>query len=269
MYLNGKVYISGSPPAYYNPNKASAKLYIYTPATDSCDTIDTPVYAFALTTYRSQLVLVGGKNCDDKTPSAKLWTLSEDGQWQETLPPMETACINLSAVSHGDHLMVIDGDRGEVNVYNGRYWAKAECLPLQRCDVKSTFFNDNLYVMMWCGHVYSASLDSLIASCQPSETSQPSSIWKKLPDVPIGEHCPTTFGGRLVAVGMSSMYAYSPSNQSWIKVGYIPIQCFSMFSAIGLSKNELLLFSYRSVFKGSLKRKCVHIDCPIPHQYTM
>ena len=120
VYLDDKVYISGPPPAYYSGGKTLASLYIYTPATDSWETIDTPVYGFALTTYHSQLVLVGGINCDDESPAAKLWTLSEDGQWQETLPPMETACTYASAVSHGDHLLVVDGDWCTVSVYNGR-----------------------------------------------------------------------------------------------------------------------------------------------------
>ena len=123
--------------------------------------------------------------------------------------------------------------------------------------------------MMLNRDVYSASLDSLIASCQPSETSQPSSIWKQLPDVPDSQCYPTTFGGRLVAVGMSSIYAYVPSNQSWIEAGNTPISHLSLFSAIGLPTNQLLVIKYRSVFKGSLKRKYVHIDCPIPHQYTV
>ena len=104
---------------------------------------------YALTTYHSQLV--GGYNGDNEEPSAKLWTLSEDGQWKETLPPMETACTSASAVSREDHLLVvIGGDRGEVlSVYNGRYWAKAQSTPEQCYGMKSTFFNDNLYVMMW------------------------------------------------------------------------------------------------------------------------
>ena len=271
MYLNDKVYISGPPPAYDSRDKPSGRLYIYTPATDTWDSIDTPVYNFALTTYHSQLVLVGGYNRDDRSPSAKLWTLSEDGQWQETLPPMETACIDASAVSHGDHLLVTHGDRDEVSVYNGCYWAKAQSMPERCYGMKSTVLNDNFYVMemMWYGKVYSASLDSLIASCQPSETSQPSSIWKKLPDVPDRYCCPATFGGRLVAVGMSSIYAYDSSNQSWIEAGNTPIPHLSLFSAIGLPTNQLLVFSHGAVFKGSLKRKYVHIDCPIPHQYIM
>ena len=247
--LNNKVYFS---------DKCAATLYIYTPATDTRDIIAAPVSRYALTAYNSQLVLVGGQKHDGHRPSAKLWTLSDDGQWQETITPMEKACVSASVVSHGDLLLVIDRYRGEVNVYNGRYWAKAQGLPKQLYNVKSTVYNDNLYVM--CRqNVYSASLDSLIASCQPSETSQPSSVWNKLPDVPDSDCYPATFGGRLVTVlvGTSSLYAYDPSSQSWIEVGDIPRShpFIPVCSTTDLPINELLVISRRDMLKGSLKRK--------------
>ena len=76
----------------------TANLYIYTPATDTWTTLDTPAHIFALTTYHSQLVLVsvvgtgfntGPLNFDGPyLATNKLWTLGEDGQWQETLPPI-------------------------------------------------------------------------------------------------------------------------------------------------------------------------------------
>ena len=245
--LNDKVYFK---------RMAAGKLSIYTPATDTWDTIDTPVHGCALTTYRSQLVLVGGKNCDDKRPSAKLWTLSEDGQWLETLSPMETACTSASVVSHGDYLVVIDGK--EVNVYDGRYWAKAEHLPrLLLIFTHSVVLNNNLYVIGSHSQIYSASLDSLIASCQPSETSQPSSIWKKLPNVPDSQCYPTVFGRRLTVIGKSAIHAYSPSTESWIRVGnspYVP-PLFTCGCAIGLPSNELLVVDNRKVYKTTIKSK--------------
>ena len=249
--LNDKVYFKSA---------SVGKLSIYTPATDTWDTIDTPVYDYALTTYHSQLVLVGGYNHDDGEPSAKLWTLSEGGQWQETLPPMETACTNVSAVSHGDDLLVIDGK--EVNVYDGRYWAKAEHLPEMLLFTHSVVLNDNLYVIgSYYRHVYSASLDSLIASCQPSETSQPSSIWKQLPDVPDIYCYPTVFGRRLTVIRQSAIHAYSPSIHSWIRVGDNPygVSLYSGLCAITLPSNELLVVSNGKVYKATIKSKCSEV----------
>ena len=237
----------------------ASRLLVYTPATDTWDTLDTPVYDFALTTYRSKLVLVGGREyVGEKVegrPSNKLWTLSENGKWEETLPPMETACgSDVSAVSHGDHLLVVDGDSNEVYVYNSHHWAKAQHLPEKLLSVKSTVFKDNLYVSGSLNiNIYSASLDSLIASSQPSETSQPSTVWKRLPNVPYGCHT-TVFEDRLIAVGPTTIYAYSPSNQSWLKVSSIPISMYSSFPcAIPLSSNELMVIGGDAMFKGTLK----------------
>ena len=256
--LNDKVYFSHRMLLLQN----RGRLYIYTPASDSWDSIDTPVYNFALTTYRSQLVLVGGINCDDDSHSAKLWTLSEDGQWQETLPPMETACTNASAVSCGDHLLVIDGDCKKVEVYYGHNWAKAQSLPEQVYGVMCTVYHDNLYVMVWSGKVYSASLHSLIASCQPSETSQPSSVWKKLPNVPDSYCYPTVFGKRLTVIGMSGICAYSPSTQSWISVGDNPYGSSLLYGccAISLPFNVLMVVHNGRVSKATIKSKCSEVE---------
>ena len=251
MCLNDKVYFKRT---------ATGKLSIYTPATDTWDTIVTPVYGYALTTYHSQLVLVGGKNCDDEKSSAKLWTLSEDGQWRETLPPMETDCINASSMSRGDHLLIFDGTRKEVNVYNGRYWAKAEHLPGMPSFTHSIVLNDNLYVIGSHNQVYSASLDSLIASCQPSETSQPS-FWKKLPNVPFSYCYPTLFGRKLTLIRSSELHAFSPSTQSWIRVGdntYGP-PLSSSVCAISLPSNELMVVCNRKVYKATIKSKCSEV----------
>ena len=123
-----KVYVGGGVTS--GNRRDWARLYIYSPATDTWTTLDTPVYLFGLTTYHSQLILVGGReyigeNVEGELTN-KLWTLSEDGQWQETLPPMLTPCDTPSAVSHGDHLLVISGDGpNKVHVYNGHHWASA------------------------------------------------------------------------------------------------------------------------------------------------
>ena len=76
VWLKDKVYVGGG--ATSGSLRDHARLYVYTPATDTWSKLDTPVYFFALTTYHSQLVLVGGKeyvggNIEGK-PTSKLWT---------------------------------------------------------------------------------------------------------------------------------------------------------------------------------------------------
>ena len=279
VWLKDKVYVGGG--ARSGNRRDEARLYIYTPATDEWTTLDTPVFWFGLTTYHSQLVLVGGREYVGESvvgePTNKLWTLSENGQWQETLSPMPTPCTDASAVSHGDLLLVITASYpNKVYVYNGHHWASTQHPPQRLYSVKSTVFNGHWYLMESGGIVYSASLDSLLANCQPSETSQPSSLWKRLTDVPSRCCCPAVFGNRLVSVGKrltdttitSSLYAYSSHTQSWIHLGdtCTPISLISNIfgfiatpCAVPLPSNELMIVSEQTAFKSRLTRKFIII----------
>ena len=265
VWLKDKVYVGGG--IILENKREDARLYIYNPATDEWTTLDTPVYRFGLTTYHSQLVLIGGKEYVGENiegePTNKLWTLSEDSQWQETLPPMPTPCGNPSAVSHGDHLLVISGDypTNKVYVYNGHHWASAQQPPQLLHSINFTIFNGHCYLMGSGGIVNSASLDSLLASCQPSETSQPSSLWKRLTDAPSSWSHPAVFGNRLVAVGRrstvtdtSSLHAYSSLTQSWVHMGDFPISS-TYYTTSCLSSSELMIMSEQTAFKSRLTCK--------------
>ena len=243
---------------YVGTSGYAARLYVYTPTTDTWDAlIDTPGSYLALTTYHSQLVLVGKKEYGAEKLPNKLWTLSEHGQWQETLPPMPTPCTVAFAVSHGDHLLVIDDEYplNNIYVYNGHHWASAQHPPQMLYSTMSTVFNGHLY-MMGEPSVYSAYLDSLIASCQPSETSQPSSVWKRLPDGPRGHCYPAVFGNRLIAVAGGSIHAYSSFTQSWTHVMSISVLSGSAAPcAVVLPSNELMVVSGWGALKVTLKSK--------------
>ena len=265
VWLEGKVYVGGG--TTFGNRRDAARLYIYTPATDTWAILDTPVYRFALTTYHSRLVLVGGREYAGGSPTDKLWTLSEHRQWQETpsLPPMPTQMPVASAVSHGDHLLVIDVNNN-VYIYDGDHWESAEHPPHQLYYISSTVFNDHWHILgqrvlsSRGNEVYSASLDSLVASSQPSETSEPSSVWKRINNLP-NEICySAVFGNRLIAIGdgspytTTSLYAYSSFTQSWVHI------CDAQFTsggaalcAIALPSNELMVVRGQMAFKVIIK----------------
>ena len=80
LYVGGRV--SGSSTSY---RRDSARLYIYILTTDTWGTpIDTASYLFALITYHSRLVLVGGREYVSENVMGnitnKLWTLNEHSQ---------------------------------------------------------------------------------------------------------------------------------------------------------------------------------------------
>ena len=257
-----------------------ARLYIYTPTTDTWNHINTSVYWFALVTYHSQLVLVGGLEYIGEgrvgPVTNKLWTLTEHDQWKETIPPMTTKRHWASAVDFADNILVAGGsdDTGRsidiVEVYNGHHWAKAQCLCKPCSWMKSTVLNEQWYLMGGVTQgmeVYYASLDSLVASCQSGEKPL-LPVWKRLPDVP--HDCPSTtvFGNRLIAVGggehspymySSSIHAYSSHTQSWVHVGDMPVGLTSTCTAV-LPTGELMVIGGQSgtslrgshVYKASL-----------------
>ena len=262
VWHGDKLYMGGETSGSF---RDEARLYIYTPTTDIWDTlIDTPVYLFALTTYHSQLVLIGGmeyvgKNVEGNITN-KLWTLSEDDHWQETLPPMRTKRRRACAVSYSDHLLVAGGITSKgisniVEIFNSSHcWLFAPSLPVGYYNLKSATFDcywylmggDNGGLLAQKNAVYSASLDSLLASSQ--STSQPSSVWKRLTDVPYPYSGVAVFGSRLIAIGgrkgvaplSSTIYAYSFHTSSWIHVGDMPLALSSVCSVV-LPTGELMV----------------------------
>ena len=263
VWLGDKLYVGGG--ETLESNRDDARLYIYTPTTDTWRHIDTPVYWFSLVIYHSQLVLVGGvefvehKWIDDWPVTNELWNLAEHDQWRKTLPPMTRERWHASAVEFADNILVAGGDEwrsNNVEVYNGHHWADAQYPPKPCYHMKSTVLNGHWYLMGGVGQgeeVYYASLDSLVASCRPSEKPLPS-VWKRLPDVPHIRSSTVVFGNRLIAVGggysSSSIHAYSPHTQSWVHMGNMPVRLRSTCTAV-LPTGDLMVI-------GGFMESCVH-----------
>ena len=265
-----------------------ARLYIYIPTTDTWDTpIDSPVYHFSLTTYHSQLELVGGVEYVDEDTNGnitnKLWTVNEHGQCREALPPMITKRHSVCTVSYGDHLLVaggmtLKGSTNNVEVYNGTHWSFAQPLPTSYYDLKSAILDQHWYLMRGrrtslFSHttekntVHYTSLDSLLASYQPSETSQPSFVWKSLTDAPNELSTPAAFGGRLIIIGgrrcppTSNIHAYSFQTNSWIHVGDMPFEASDTCSIV-LPTGELMVIGgfprITATMKATIKGLWLH-----------
>ena len=252
--IGDKLYVGGgeTPDNF----RDDARIYIYCLSANHWDTMDAPVYHFALTTYHSQLVLVGGWEFVGEMPGVltnKLWTLSKHDELQEVLPPMLTERYSASAIDHEDHLIVAGGGTvldllNVVEIYRGknRQWFSVEPLPKPCSGMKSTVYNKHWYLIGGCGQeqeAYFASLDSLIASCEKLLQNTP---WKRLPDVPLKCTSTAVFGNRLIIIGgelaspSSAVNAYSPSSQSWIHVGDMPAP-LSDTCTIVLPSGELMV----------------------------
>ena len=231
--------------------EAAARVYIYTPEEDMWDALDTPVYYFALAIYCSQLVVVGGVELVFRQQSCtnNLWTLNKES-WL-SLPPMKTKRQFASAVGCEHYLIVAGGEDEEsktdildvVEVFNGRLWAYSFRLPFQPFpNMKTAVVSGHLYLTGGLKGVYFASLEVLIAS---NKAEPPSSVWKRIHDVPVVSPCLAEFNNHLIAVGQlcvfdeeyimtesclePSIYAYSRDRCSWVHVGdiLVAINCIS------------------------------------------
>ena len=248
VYIGGRILNTGS----------SSKLLIYDFTENLWDILDTPTQWYALATYHSQLVLVGG--VDPYTyverVTNKLWVLEEQDNWTQPLPPMITKRYQASAVSVGDHLIVAGGCAGSVGgaldvveVYDGKQWRQVQSLPKACWGMKSAVLKGNWYLaggIEQSRKVYYTSLELLITTSR--ETGE-TSVWEKLPDAPLEWSALAVFRNQLIAVGggnyySSAIYIYS-STDSWVYVGDLPVTCSSTCTLV-LPTGELLVVGTKS-----------------------
>ena len=264
-----------------------AKLYVYTPTSGNWGkAIDTPTYWFALVVYRSQLVLVGGREYDNSSRPGPhtntLWTLNElNSLWQETsqLPPMITKRHSASAVSHADCLLVAGGHYGsetatlqeedalqDVEVFNGQQWATTQPLPKPCWHMKSTTFRGKWYLIGGYGQeneVYCTSLDSLIASCRSDSSQEIMCTWKQLPEISHRWASPIVLpGNKLITIGgedTAAVLSYSFQTKKWSSMGGLPANIVSNACTIILPTGEVMVIGgeghifecLNSVFKAT------------------
>ena len=230
--------------AYYAP---IANLSSWTPFSPP------NIRAFALTTYHSQLVLVGGWTAG-KMILNTLWVSADGTNWQKSLPPMPTSRYRAAAVNTGSSggpecLVVVGGKRvpkidiDTVEVLMEGQWCTVHHLP-EPHDFLGYFVyhNGGLYLgggltMFYC------QLHSLLATSR----GKSSSPWRTMPT-------PSTFDlvsfqGHLVGFDYR-VHAYCPLQQSWLCVGWIDDQ---FRQAITGPYGQLIVLSYAS---GSVMKIC-------------
>ena len=229
--------------------RADATVYIYDINRDYWGIHSiAPTYWSALTTYRSQLVLAGGREVASGSVTNSL-RVFENGEWCPSIPAMPAARYGASAVSRGQHLIVAGGGSSPfvlgytdiVEVFDGRSWSTAQSLP-QRCTfMKSVVYNDVWYV---CGgleqgrEVYSAPLQSIVESTRDTQ----STVWTKLPPTHHHYSSIAIFGQKLLTIGglpTSAVHAFSPHSKSWPHVGDLPVALDSSCS-FTLPNGELM-----------------------------
>lgn len=243
----------------------------------------TPTYYYSLTTYRSQLVLLGGLNTDTGQASDKLWTLSSNAgmKWSPSIiKDMPTKRWEASAVNTGNpEYIVVAGGLGvgncildTVEVFTGKEWCTAAVEPLpNRCSyLKWTLHEGKCYL---CGgdyqgsNIYGCDLKLLLKSCEQSGVvnKAPLPLWSKF-QVPLSDSNTASFGQHLISIGGKQLDTYSPDivalsplSQSWVHVGKLPIALRGAASIV-LPTGELVVIGGDTggrpgtrVFKATLR----------------
>lgn len=234
---------------------SSSRLLVYNFTKDSWDIMDTPTEDYAITTYHSQLALLGGTDPNIGRATNQLWVLDKQHQWTKPLPLMTTERFQACAVNMGDHLIVAGGCCGSqacpreldtVELYdgNGNHWRKVQSLPKAGSQMKSVLFEGNWYLAVGMERhceIYWTSVRSLIAT---SEHTRQTLVWKKL--CKSLEWSTLSFlRGRLITVGggydyNSAIYAYSSTTNCWVHVGDLPVACCSPYTVV-LTTGELFV----------------------------
>ena len=251
VVLENKVYIGGG---CMSPEPSSI-LLVYDFTKDLWDKLDTPTQWYALTSYNSQLVLVGGMDPNTGIATNQLWVLDEQRNWTQPLPPMTKERYQASAVNVGDYLIVAGGQGGShvgpldvVEVYDGHQWRKAKSLPRPCSSMRSALHEGKWYLDGGAQaeedrKIYYTSLESLIATMHSEGGEQPS-VWKELPGSPLLWSTPVVFKNQLISVAgypySSAIHAYFPRKMSWVHVGDLPVACYST-CALVLPTGELLV----------------------------
>ena len=247
----------------------STHLYVSTDLNSWTELPKLPASWGTFTTYRSQPVLA---------TTNKLWSLSEAGVWQESLPPMPTKRRNPVFVNATDPecLMVMgryDGYyvkgweiTGEcfMEVLIGDQWFVAEYPPSGLLE-GGVVHNGMLYIYgsSTGAQILCCDFQSLMASCRHPDPNNPLR-WSKISIDPM--ECILwfgSFGQQLVMVCTDKMFAYHPlaDRKSCVSLGHIPISkgvvLFAFLHAGGL----LVTYQQYSYFEFIIMRLSLISKC--------
>ena len=105
---------------------------MYDPNSDSQIELKPPSKGYGISTYRSQLVLVGGLDPTTQQATNKVWVSDDGSKWESSLPPLPTARKDPLVVNTGspEYLIVIGAEERNVDVLMGEQWMSAQ--PLQK-----------------------------------------------------------------------------------------------------------------------------------------
>ena len=183
VFLKNKLYIS----------TRGDYIYIYNTDFTALPSVKAPYrQGYSITTYRSQLVVIGGIDTATYKEVNKVW-VSDDGlNWEPSLPPLPTAYANPFIVNTGSPEYLIVAGEDKVYVLMKGQWMAAHPFPRAGVGMSYTIHSWNLYLYQnnCCGNndfpILYCNLDSFLATTN-SEGPFKDSLSSKLRASPIPE----------------------------------------------------------------------------------
>ena len=221
-----------------------------------------PTSYFTLAKVKNSLTIIGGYDHEGEKTN-KLYTLTAASKrytWIESYPPMPTKRDSATAVSYGEHLIVLGGlgksflNTVEVLHVKSKEWFTAASLPLMVASCSASICNDHLFILGGTTGIttlirstISCSLGTLI---HKRATPNPNGkVWQYHAAVPYNRATCVSFQGHLFAIGgynsmddspQNSIWIYNMDSNSWKKYGQCEQARYLSFAAV-LPNCELML----------------------------
>ena len=206
--------------------------------------------------FQGQLVLIGGMTTDAGQKCLRnltVWDETQHGWDQDRYPPMNTAWMHSTAVTHEIYIAVAGGidtwrlDNVEVFDCDSREWHTKAPLPVKAYCVTSAFVASEaaLYIIGGNGLKMSVYTATLVLN---DERTLSADVWKPLCDTQYTNATVAAFGKSILTIGgksicgaESSVRVYFPARTMWLRVEKeLPCSFYSC-AAVVIPTNELLL----------------------------
>ena len=238
--IGGKVYIS----KYKTPG-----ILVYLPDTETWVTLPTPTRQHGIVSHNGKLTLVGGLVNESKlmyTSKIQVWD-SDSKQWTEPYRPMSKGRKEMGCASYLHYLIITGGDMAgkfqstnSVEILDSKsgQWFKAPPMPYNGNRFRSVVIGKYLYILYIYQGVVSLSKSLLRVSLPTliSHTLQgknhDTSIWEKMPDVPLNYSTLFSVGNMLLTAGgdhgaltvksSADIYLFNPHTNQWLKIDELP-----------------------------------------------
>ena len=199
----------------------------------------------------------------------ELMSLIDECKWVEKFPPMPTKRMFV-AVMYTGTVLIVAGGLGEnvrlttVEVLNFETsrWSTTVELPRYLSCCSAAVHGDQLYMLgggLFDKSVYTCSASALLQTCTQkssleehtsslSLSNSSSSVWSKLPDLPVMELTCVTFCGHLLVIGgvdsdnklTTAIYIYNEAINSWNVISHMAKARRNCFAAV-LPNNQLMI----------------------------